>query len=87
VTVIFPMDDEPFADFLQRQAPEGWTITATKHGTYQITTDDGLTATVDYRGNISAGWKVKIHNTGISTEFTVKTPDGRELWFHDCWNA
>ena len=80
------MDDEPFDAFLQRQAPEGWTITAVKHGTYQITTDNGLTTTVSRRG-IADGWRVKIHDTGISAEFTITTPDGRELWFHDCWNA
>jgi hypothetical protein len=86
MTVIFPMDDEPFDAFLQRQAPEGWTITSAKHGTYQITTDNGLTATVNRRG-ISDGWHVKLHDTGIAMEFTVTAPDGREFWFHDCWNA
>jgi hypothetical protein len=85
--VIFPMDDESFADFLQRQAPEGWTIRELEGiSRYQIKTDNGLIATVDYRGNITAGWKLKIHDTGIATEFTVTTPDGREIWFHNCWN-
>jgi hypothetical protein len=64
VTVIFPMDDEPFDVFMQRQAPEGWTIReAAGVCRYEITTD-----------------------TGVAYEFTITTPDGRELWFHDCWN-
>jgi hypothetical protein len=53
---------------------------------YQITTDNGLTTTVDPSGISAKGWAVKVHNTGIAYEFTVTTPDGRELWFHDCWN-
>jgi hypothetical protein len=91
VTVIFPMEGESFADFLQRQAPEGWTLTSAERGNYQITTDNGLTAIVSRWGrvpgwHISEGWQVKILNTGISTEFTATTPDGRKLWFHNCWN-
>jgi hypothetical protein len=68
------------------QAPEGWTLTSAERGNYQITTDDGLTAIINTRRQISDGWTVKVHNTGISREFTVTTPDGREVWFHDCWN-
>jgi hypothetical protein len=69
------------------QAPKGWIIRQAEGiCRYQITTDDGLTATVDHRGKISKGWQVKILDTGIATEFTVTTPDGRELWFHDCFN-
>jgi hypothetical protein len=75
-----------FADFLQQQAPEGWKILDLFYNRYAIETDDGLTATIDERGGISAGWAVKIRDTGISREFTVTTPDGRELWFHDCFN-
>jgi hypothetical protein len=81
------------ARFLQRQAPKGWKITAVRHGiSYQITTGDGVSATVSRPErapgwHISEGWQVKILNTGISTEFTVTTPDGRSLFFHDCWNA
>jgi hypothetical protein len=87
VTVIFPVRGESFADFLQRQAPVGWTIRELEGiSRYQITTDNGLTAIVDYRGEISQSWQVKILDTGIATEFTVTTPDGPELWFHDCWN-
>jgi hypothetical protein len=87
VTVIFPMDDEPFDVFMQRQAPEGWTIReAAGVCRYEITTDDGVTAIVDYRGWISDRWQVKILDTGVAYEFTITTPDGRELWFHDCWN-
>jgi hypothetical protein len=85
--VIFPMEDESLADFLQRQAPKGWTIRKVAGiCRYEITTDTGLEATVDYRGNISEGWHVKINDTGIAYEFTTTTPDGRGLWFHDCFN-
>jgi hypothetical protein len=85
--VLFPMDDETFAHFLQRQAPLGWTIREVPGiCRYEIITDNGLTATVDYRGWISDGWQVKILDTGVAYEFTVTSRDGRELWFHDCWN-
>jgi hypothetical protein len=101
--VEFPVTDRgywrPFDRFLQRQAPRGWRIRAIYSTTYKpgqepiarpirylITTDDGHAATVS-RSGISEGWQLKLHDTGISTEFTVTTPDGRELWFHDCWNA
>jgi hypothetical protein len=90
----------PFDRFLQRQAPRGWTIRAiysttyepghqpdTRPVRYQITTDDGREAIVDrFRFGISEGWTVKVLDTGIAYEFTVTTPDGREIWFHDCWN-
>jgi hypothetical protein len=89
--VIFPMDDESFADFMQRQAPPGWTIRQVARERYAITTDDGLTAIVSRKSvskgwRVSKGWEVKIYDTGIATEFTVTTPEGRELFFHTCWN-
>jgi hypothetical protein len=90
--VIYPLDGESLADFMQRQAPEGWTIIAVKHAfIYRITTNDGLTAIVSSPElapgwRISDGWQLKILDTGVATEFTVTTPDGRELWFHDCWH-
>jgi hypothetical protein len=85
VNVLFPMDGESFADFMQRQAPEGWTIhQAPGICRYEITTDDGRKAIVD-RSGISKGWTVKVLDTGIAYEFTVTTPDGREIFFHDCW--
>jgi hypothetical protein len=92
MAVLFPEEGESFADFLQRQAPAGWTITAIERRMgYLITTDNGLAANVSRSETapgwrIAEGWRVKILNTGISTEFTITTPDGRELWFHDCWN-
>jgi hypothetical protein len=79
-------DDIPFASFLQQQAPEGWKILDISHNRYAIETDDGLTATIDERCQITGGWVVQVRDTGISREFTVTTPDGRKLWFHDCWH-
>jgi hypothetical protein len=87
--VIFPEDGESFADFLQRQAPKGWTIRRDVRTRYTITTNDGLTAIVSRKRigwRVSRGWKLNIHDTGIAEEFTVHTPDGRRLWFHTCWN-
>jgi hypothetical protein len=90
--VPFPLDGESFADFVQRQAPQGWTIIAVNPGiAYRITTDDGLTATVRRPErlpgwHISDGWQIEIRDAGISTEFTVTAPDGQELFFHDCFN-
>jgi hypothetical protein len=86
VTVIFPMDDEPFDAFLQRQAPKGWAICEAAQGGYGIMTDTGFAALIDSGGTITDGWKVAIRDTGISREFTVTAPDGRELWFHDCYD-
>jgi hypothetical protein len=84
--VLHPMPYESFADFLQRQAPKGWSILDLCHNRYRIETGDGLSAAIDERGGISAGWTVKVRDTGISREFTVTAPDGRELFFHDCWH-
>ena len=83
--VIFPDDDEPFPDFIQRQAPPGWTIKPLGTASYEIKDDQGNRATIE-GGRITDGWAVSVYGTGIASEFTVKTPDGRTLWFHDCWN-
>jgi hypothetical protein len=67
-------------------AKSSWKIRDLSHNRYAIETDDGNTALIDERGGISAGWTVKVRDTGISREFMVTALDGRELWFHDCWN-